>query len=138
MASSKQPRGFRRQGAAAVLLALSLTGPTAPAHESCADSIALVETALVRLAADRIDGVLGAVADSTKALGDAYARLAAGGDQASPERETWLARRIMQGGTAGFRTWPAELRAHRRPSRPLIRGFTAIGARRSATPCCAR
>jgi hypothetical protein len=83
----------------------------AAADDGCADSIAVLETALVRLAADRIDGVLGAVADSTKALGDAYARLAAGDDQASPERETWLARRITQGGTAGFRTWPAQLSA---------------------------
>ena len=65
-----------RQGTAAVvLLALSLPVATAAADDGCADSVAVLETALVRLAADRIDGVLGAVADSTKALGDAYARL---------------------------------------------------------------
>ena len=110
MATIRQHSRFRCQdGSAAVLLALSLTAPTAAAGDGCADSIAILENALVRLAADRIDGVLGAVADSTKALGDAYARLSAGDDQASPERETWLARRTTQGGTDGFRTWPAQL-----------------------------
>jgi hypothetical protein len=107
---SSQHKGFLRQGpAAVVLLALSLPVATAAADDGCADSIAALETALVRLAADRIDGVLGAVADSTKALGGAYAGLAAEDDQAAPEREPWLARRATQGGTTGFRTWPTEL-----------------------------
>jgi hypothetical protein len=53
--------------------------------------------------------VLSAVADSTKALGDTYARLATADDQVAPQRQPWLARRTTQGQTAGFRTWPAEL-----------------------------
>ena len=106
---NRQRGGLRSPWTAAVLLALSLPVATAAADDGCADSIAVLETALVRLAADRIDGVLGAVADSTKALGDAYARLAAGDAHVPTERSSWLARRTMQGGTAGFRTWPAEL-----------------------------
>jgi hypothetical protein len=90
-------------------LALSFPVDPVKADDGCADSIAVLENALVRLAADRIDGVLGAVADSTKALGDAYARLAADDDQGPPDREPWLARRTTQGGTTGFRTWAAEL-----------------------------
>ena len=106
---NRQHKGLLRQRTAAVvLLALSLPGATATAGDGCAESIAALENALVRLAADRIDDMLGAVADSTKALGDAYARLAADDDQGPPDREPWLARRTTQGATTGFRTWPAE------------------------------
>ena len=103
---NRQRSGFRSSWTAAILLALSLPLATAAADDGCADSIAVLETALVRLAADRIDGVLGAVADSTKALGDAYARLAAGDAHVPTERSSWLARRTMQGGTAGFEPGP--------------------------------
>lgn len=107
---SSQHKGFLRQGTAAVvLLALSLPVATAAADDGCADSVAVLEKALVRLAADRIDGVLGAVADSSKAFGDAYARVAADDDQGPSNREPWLARRTTQSNTTGFRTWPAEL-----------------------------
>lgn len=105
---NSQHKRIRRQGAATALLALSLMAPAAAADEPCADSMTALENALIRLAADRIDGVLDAVADSTRALGDAYARLADADDQGPPDRGAWLARRTMQGTLAGFRTWPAE------------------------------
>jgi hypothetical protein len=101
-------RGPAPASVAATSSSACLIGGSAVAG-GCADSIADLENALVRLAADRIDGVLGAVADSTKALGDAYARLAADDDQVPPERAPWLARRTAQGSTTGFRTCPAEL-----------------------------
>jgi hypothetical protein len=64
---------------------------------------------LVRAAADRIDAILGAVADSTRALGDTYGRLAgAQGDEGSPDRERWLALRTIPGKTTGLRTWPSD------------------------------
>jgi len=100
--------GFWCPWSVAVVLAFSVTRASAAADDGCADSIAVLENTLVRLAADRIDGVLGAVADSTKALGDAYARLATD-DQVPADREPWLARHTTQGSTTGFRTWPAEL-----------------------------
>ncbi len=37
--------------------------------------------------------------------------MAAADDQAALQREDWLAWRAAQGGTTGFRTWPAELSA---------------------------
>jgi hypothetical protein len=64
----------------------------------------------VRLAADRIDDALGAVADSTRALGDTYAQLAeAEPTRPAPDRDRWLERRATRGGTTGFRTWPDAL-----------------------------
>jgi hypothetical protein len=67
---------------------------------------------MVRLAADRINSTFDAVAASTRALGDAYWRLAsAQGEQATPDSERWLARRTTQGNTTGLRTWPADLEA---------------------------
>jgi hypothetical protein len=101
-------RGSAPASVAATSSSACLIGGSAVAG-GCADSIADLENALVRLAADRIDGVLGAVADSTKALGDAYAQQAADDDQVPPEKAPWLARRTAQGSTTGFRTWPAEL-----------------------------
>lgn len=101
-------RGPAPTSVAATSSSACLIGGSAVAG-GCADSIADLENALVRLAANGIDGVLGAVADSTKALGDAYARLAADDDQVPPEKAPWLARRTAQGSTTGFRTWPAEL-----------------------------
>jgi len=49
----------------AVLLALSVRVAAAAADDDCADSIATLKNGLARLAADRIDGVLGAVVAST-------------------------------------------------------------------------
>ena len=107
---NRQHKGLLRQGTAAVvLLALSLPVTTVSTNDGCAASVAALENALVRLAADRIDGVLGAVADSTRALGDAYARLAADDAQEPPDREPWLMRRSTQDSTTGFRAWPAEM-----------------------------
>jgi len=101
-------RGFLRQRTATVLLALSVVAPTTAADDGCADSIAALEGSLVRLAAEHIDSALGAVADSTNALGDAYARMVAADDSVTPERAPWLSRRSMEGHTSGFRTWPVE------------------------------
>jgi hypothetical protein len=84
-------------------------GPTAAVDDGRADTVAVLETAPVRLAADRIDGVLDAVADSTKALGDTYARLAVANEQVTPDKESWLARRTTRSNTTRFRTSPAEL-----------------------------
>lgn len=69
-----------------------------------------LEDAVIRLAADRIDATLGAVADSTVALGHAYARAAASHAGAVPaDSDRWLAESNTQGHTTGFRTWPADL-----------------------------
>ena len=82
----------------------------ASADEHCPEVPAELERALVRTAADGIDSSLGAVARSTRALGDTYARLA-GGDQSPSDGEQWLARRTTKGDTTGLRTWPTELKA---------------------------
>ena len=101
-----------RHLAVATSLLLSLSPAISPADERCIDALAVVEDAMVRLAADRIDSTFDAVAASTRALGDAYRRLAsAQGEQATPDSERWLARRITQGNTTGLRTWPADLKA---------------------------
>jgi hypothetical protein len=76
------------------------------------DRLVVVEDALVRLAADRIDAILGAVADSTRALGNTYEQLnAAQNKQTPPDRERWLALRTTQGNTTGLRTWPSDLKS---------------------------
>ena len=101
-----------RHLAVAMLLPLSLSPAISPADERCIDALAVVEDAMVRLAADRIDSTFDAVAASTRALGDAYRRLAsAQGEQATPDSERWLALRTTQGNTTGLRTWPADLEA---------------------------
>jgi Methyl-accepting chemotaxis protein-like, first PDC sensor domain len=93
---------------AAVLL--SILPLSVVADDGCTDSPTILETALVRAAAGRIDAILGAVADSTRALGDTYGRLAAAqGDEGSPDRERWLALRTTRGNTTGLRTWPSDL-----------------------------
>jgi hypothetical protein len=82
------------------------------ADERCDDALTVVEDTMVRLAADRIDGVLGAVADSTRALGDTYGRLATEqAGQTPPDSERWLALRTTRGHTTGLRTWPSDLKS---------------------------
>jgi hypothetical protein len=101
-----------RHPAVAILLLLFLSAIISRADERCTDALAVVEDAMVRLAADRIDSTFDAVAASTRALGDAYRRLAsAQAEQATPDSERWLARRTTQGNTTGLRTWPADLKA---------------------------
>jgi len=103
-----------RQLVVATALLLFLSPAISPADERCIDDLAVVEDAVVRLAADRIDSTFDAVAASTRALGDAYRRLtSAQGEQAAstPDSERWLARRTTQGNTTGLRTWPADLKA---------------------------
>lgn len=97
--------------AVTALLTLSLPLSLTAADDRCAASCADLEDAMVRLAADRLDSVLGAVADSTRALGDTYGRLAAAGDSREPaDTSYWLARRTTtQGNTTGLRTWPARM-----------------------------
>ena len=106
---NRQRGALRGHGAVMILLTLTMAASAVAAEDGCADSVALWEDTVVRLAADRIDGMLDAVADSTKALGEAYARLSTADDQSPPESGPWLARRTTQGHTAGFRTWPAAL-----------------------------
>lgn len=74
------------------------------------DSMAVVEGALVKVAADSIDATLGAVADSTRALGDAYGRLASEApDSPRSSQDRWLARRTTKEQTTGLRSWPPDL-----------------------------
>jgi hypothetical protein len=89
-------RSIPRQLVVAIALLLCLSPAISPADERCIDALTVVEDAMVRLAADRIDSTFDAVAASTRALGDAYRRLAsAQGEQAAstPDSERWLARR---------------------------------------------
>ena len=65
------------------------------------------EAALVRLAAGRIDAVLGDVAASTQALGREYAAAHALRARASGPKVDWRARRHHYDGYSGYRTWPA-------------------------------
>ena len=99
-----------RRRAIATLLLASLASTVSTVHGRCDDAAAPVEDALVRLAAERLDSVFQAVADSTRALGDTYARLALEQRaQPTPDSERWLARRTTRGGTTGLRSWPEEL-----------------------------
>ena len=101
-----------RVGAAVLLLTLILLPLAASAAERCTMAIAELERALVRTAADRIDSSLGAVAKSTRALGDTYGRLTSTqDDETPPDSERWLARRTTKGITTGLRTWPAEFQS---------------------------
>ena len=93
------------------LLQLTFVAMLLPLPAASADggrgSVAALENAVVQLAADRIDGVFDSVADSTRALGETYARLAAEGKTQTPsEAERWLALRTTVGRTTGLRTWP--------------------------------
>jgi len=91
-----------RHLAVAILLLLSLSPAISPADERYIDALAIIEDAMVRLAADRIDSTFDAVAASTRALGDAYRRLASTqSEQATPDSDRWLARRTTQGDTTG-------------------------------------
>lgn len=91
------------------VLILALSSAVSAADDGCDESVSALENTMVRLAADRLDGVFGAVADSTRALGDTYGRLAATqGKQPPFDRERWLALRTTQGNTTGLRTWPAD------------------------------
>jgi hypothetical protein len=93
---------------AAVGVLVSTSAPLAQTGaETETGQVRQLEDALITLAADRLDSVLGAVADSAKALGDTYARLS----QAAPEvgaevRSRWAEARTTKDRTSGFRTWP--------------------------------
>jgi len=100
-----------RQLTVVSLLFLSLAPVVSPADERCIDALAVVEDAMVRLAADRIDSSFDAIADNTRALGDAYRRLALARDgQAVPDSKRWQARRTTRGNTTGLQSWPADLK----------------------------
>lgn len=91
------------------ILILTLSSAVSAADDGCDKPVSALEDAMVRLAADRLDSVFGAVADSTRALGDTYGRLAAAQGEPTPsDRARWLALRTTQGNTTGLRTWPAD------------------------------
>ena len=95
-----------------ILLMLVLLPYPAGAEESCTNAVAKLESALVRTAADRIDSKLGAVAESTRALGDTFGRLAGTQrDETPQDSERWLALRTTKGNTTGLRTWPEKLQS---------------------------
>jgi hypothetical protein len=101
---------IRRHRAVVFLLILSLSPLVSRADES--DTLAMVEDAMIRLAADRIDSTFEAVAASTRALGDAYRRLASSqSGQEEPDSERWLMRHTTLDNVMGFRTWPSGLTA---------------------------
>jgi Methyl-accepting chemotaxis protein-like, first PDC sensor domain len=90
------------------MLAASVAAP-ASAERDCCTRVAALEGAVVRLAADRVDAVLGAVSDSATALGNAYGRLAAAqGKAASADPVRWLGSRTTLRNTTSVRTWPAD------------------------------
>jgi hypothetical protein len=88
--------------AATAVLILPLSSVASAKDDSRAECMVALEDAMVRLAGERIDGVFGAVAASTRALGDTYARLAAAqGLQTPPDARRRLALRTTQGHTTG-------------------------------------
>jgi hypothetical protein len=103
------PALLSRFGAGALLLS-TLSAAAPGSDEGCASALSALEDTLVQGAADRIDAILGAVADSTRALGNTYGRLAAAQDQQTPpDGKRWLALATTQGSTTGLRTWPSDL-----------------------------
>lgn len=93
---------------AVILLAASVV----EADQDCDTPRAAYEGALVRLAANHLDTVLGAVADSVTALGHTYARLTtAQGSEPPADPGRWLDSRTTVRNTTGVRTWPADLAA---------------------------
>ena len=86
---------------------VALTGCASPSALTC-DTTAPAE-ALALVAADRIDGALRDVAQSTRAIGDAYARLKQLPPPPAPAMamaEMWRQNAFTQGNTTGFRSWP--------------------------------
>jgi len=95
--------------AASAILLLALSPVAAAMDNGRAGCMVALEDALVQLAAERIDSVLGAVAGSTRALGDTYARLAAAQvSQTPPDTRRWLALRTTLGHTTGLQSWPGD------------------------------
>jgi hypothetical protein len=91
----------------AIVLSLAFLGTTVGADDGCTEAVSALEATVVRLAAARIDDVLGAVADSTRALGKTYAELADGmAGETPPDSARWLSRRTTLDNTTGYRTWP--------------------------------
>jgi hypothetical protein len=87
------------RSAAAVLLLSTLSPVLGMGNKRCEERVDVVENALVQLAADRIGAILGAVADSTRALGNTYERLdVAQGKQTPPESKRWQALRTTDRG----------------------------------------
>lgn len=102
------PALFVRFGVAAFLLP-TLSHAVSMSDQGCAEASSVLEYTIVGGAADRIGAILGAVADSTRALGNTYGRLAAAQDRRTPpDSERWLALRTTQGNTTGLRTWPSD------------------------------
>ena len=96
--------------AATAVLILALSSVASAKDDGHAECMVALEDAMVRLAAERIDDVFGAIAASTRALGDTYGRLAAQGSQTPPDARRWLTLRTTQGHTTGLQSWPGDLK----------------------------
>ncbi len=95
----------RSLATASVLGTLALAG-VPPARADAGDRH---REALLRLAADRIDGVFAAVAASTRAVGEEVrARAERPPEVSDEELAAWRQRSRARGTTRGFRTWPAD------------------------------
>lgn len=105
MAACRGAGHVRQALMGSLLILAAITVRTADGHASEDDVMAL-ETVLVRQAASRIDDALGTVADSTRALGDTYARLTAAQEpDAQADTQDWMALRKTKGSTTELRTW---------------------------------
>lgn len=96
-----------------ILIAAALAWiSTVPIQAEAADgqAVASLEQTLMEIAAESIGAVLTAVADSTRALGDTYRRLAAAEAERPPgSPERWLESRMTLENTTGVRTWPGDI-----------------------------
>lgn len=97
------------QAAATLALIWPLSVQAGSADEQ---AFAALEQTHVELAADTIDSVLTAVADSARARSGTYRWLAVVEDPRIPrDPERWLESRTTRGNTTGVRTWPADIDA---------------------------
>ncbi len=103
-----RPVRQRLPGVSLILLAtFMITGNSATASSDL-QQVATLEEALVKVAAERVDATLSAVAESTQALAASYARLVATPQIADPlgEQQMLAGHKVLQN-TLGLQSWPA-------------------------------